>query len=100
MRRAAAHLGLAIDGVARQVRPSDFHEFDVIVAMDRRNHRDLLDMAPPETHQRILMFRSFDPAATDPDVPDPYYGGEQGFVDVVRMVRSAADGLIASLEAQ
>lgn len=98
MRRAAAGLGLTLEGAARQIRSSDFLGFDVIVAMDRRNHRELLGMAPPETHDRIKMFRSFDPEAADLDVPDPYYGGDQGFVDVVRMVRAAADGLIESLD--
>lgn len=97
MRQAAGRLGLALDGTARQVSHTDFEDFDLIVAMDRRNLQDLTDLAPPGAVDRIRLFRSFDPAATGLDVPDPYYGGDQGFVEVVAMVRAAAEGLIDSL---
>lgn len=98
MTAAAAEMGLTLDGAARQFDPSDFDRFDLIVAMDHRNHGDLLDLAPDdEAAGKVKMFRSYDPDAIDLDVPDPYYGGEQGFRDVVTMVRAAAQGLIASL---
>jgi protein-tyrosine phosphatase len=98
MREAAATVGLTIDGTARQVNEADFEDFDLIVAMDSRNHADLVSVAPPGAIDRIRLFRTFDPDATDLDVPDPYYGGDQGFIDVVEMVRAAAAGLIGSLE--
>ncbi len=100
MRQAATGLGLTIEGTARQVRSSDFNDFDLIVAMDRRNLEDLLEIAPAHAVDRIRLFRSFDPEAPDLEVPDPYYGGDRGFVDVVAMVRAAADGLVESLDGE
>lgn len=98
MRATAAEMGLTLAGQARQVVASDFDDFDIIVAMDRQNHRDLVDLAPsPQAAAKIHLLRSFDPEASDLDVPDPYYGGEEGFRDVVTMVRAAAHELVASL---
>lgn len=101
MRRAAADAGLAITGRARQFEPGDFDRFDLIVAMDRANLRDILAQAPDEEAAgRVRLFRSFDPDADpdDLDVPDPYYGGADGFREVVEMVRRAAAGLIAETQ--
>ena len=98
MRRAAADAGLTITGRARQFEPADFDRFDLIVAMDRANLRDIIAQAPDdEAVGRVRLFRSFDPDADpdDLDVPDPYYGGADGFRQVVEMVRRAASGLIA-----
>jgi protein-tyrosine phosphatase len=100
MSEAARGMGLTLTGKARQVRPSDFDEFDLIVAMDHRNHGELMAMAPDEVAAaKVRLFRSFDPEAADLEVPDPYYGGDQGFRDVVTMVQAAADGLVRSLGA-
>ena len=100
MRRAAARAGLSISGRARQFEPADFDRFDLIAVMDRTNLRDVVAQAPDEDAiGRVRLFRSFDPEA-DPDgldVPDPYYGGADGFVQVVAMVRRAAAGLVAEL---
>ena len=101
MRRAAARAGLAISGRARQFEPTDFGRFDLIVVMDRANLRDVVELAPDEEAiDRVRLFRSFDPEADadDLDVPDPYYGGADGFVQVVGMVRRAAAGLIAAVK--
>src|SRR5687768_10697322 len=67
---AARRRGIALEGAARQVRASDFEEFELIVAMDRSNLRDLLAIAPDEAHDRIRLLLD------EADVPDPYYGGE------------------------
>lgn len=101
MRRAAAQAGLAISGRARQFEPADFEHFDLIVVMDRANLRDVVALAPnDEAAERVRMFRSFDPEADlDLDVPDPYYGGDDGFHQVVEMVRRAAAGLVAAVTA-
>lgn len=98
MTAAAAEVGLELDGNARQVEVSDFDRFDLILSMDHRNHRDLLDLAPDEAAAaKVKLFRSYDPEAIDLDVPDPYYGGDEGFRNVVAMVRAAARGLVDSL---
>lgn len=98
MTAAAAEVGLVLQGSARQVRVSDFDRFDLILSMDHRNHRDLLELAPDaDAAAKVKMFRSYDPDATDLDVPDPYYGGDEGFRNVVAMVRAAARGLVETL---
>jgi protein-tyrosine phosphatase len=99
---AAAHRrGILLEGAARQVRPADFDQFDLLVAMDRRNLRDLQALAPDdEAREKVRLLREFDPAtagAPDVDVPDPYYGGERGFEDVLDMVEASCRGLIAEL---
>lgn len=85
---------------ARQFGPS-WYDHDLIVVMDRANHADVLEELPAERHDRVVMFRSYDPE-TDPgrpvpDVPDPWYGGEQGFRDVLAIVERASRGLVESL---
>ena len=100
---AARRRGIELDGAARQVRPSDFRDFDLLIAMDRRNLRDLQALAPDdEARAKVRLLREFDPAsagAPDVDVPDPYYGGERGFEDVLDMVEAACRGLLDELRA-
>ncbi len=101
MRRAAALAGLSVSGRARQFEPGDFDRFDLIVVMDRHNLRDVLAQASDEEAAgRVQLFRAFDPEAEpdDLDVPDPYYGGTDGFRHVVDMVRRAAAGLVAAVD--
>lgn len=79
---------------ARQVTPDDFHAFDYILAMDEQNLADLQDMAPAD-HQAVLeLFLSFAPHLDEREVPDPYYGGDDGFEQVLNMVEEAASGLL------
>ncbi len=68
---------------------------DLLLAMDSGHFRDLRRMAPAD-RDKIRMYRSFDPAADadDLDVPDPYYGGPGGFVEVLEMIEAAAPGLV------
>jgi protein-tyrosine phosphatase len=101
MRRAGDVAGLHISGRARQFEPADFDRFDLIVVMDQANLRDVLAIAPDEnTARRVQLFRSFDPDARpgDLDVPDPYYGGADGFAAVIDMVRRAASGLVSEMQ--
>lgn len=98
MRAAGSEAGLEIDGTARRVAPEDFDRFDLILAMDGSNMADLQRMAPsPEAAEKVRLFRSFDPDADEPDVPDPYYGGADGFREVVEMARRAASGVVRHL---
>jgi protein-tyrosine phosphatase len=99
---AAARRGVTLEGAARQIGPADFRRFDLLVAMDRANLRELLALAPDEeAAEKVRLLREFDPASAggDLDVPDPYYGGDRGFEDVLDMVEAACRGLIDDLHA-
>ena len=98
---AAGRRGIALAGAARQVTSEDFERFDLVVAMDRSNLRDLLAIAPDEdAAEKVRLLREFDPAADgDLDVPDPYYGGDRGFETVLDQVHAACRGLLAELRA-
>jgi protein-tyrosine phosphatase len=98
---AAGRRGVTLEGAARQVRASDFRRFDLLVALDRSNLRELLAQAPDEeAAEKVRLLREFDPAAAgDLDVPDPYYGGDRGFETVLDMVEAACRGLLEDLRA-
>ena len=95
---AAAGRGIELTGAARQVAPADFESFDLILAMDRSNHDDLLALAPhDDARERVRLLREYDPeavAAGEFEVPDPYYGGDDGFEDVLDLVMRACQGLL------
>jgi protein-tyrosine phosphatase len=95
---AGDRAGLAIVGRARKVTAADFDRFDIILAMDRANLRELHEMAPSlEAQARTRLFRTYDPTASSDEVPDPWGGPEAGYDETVRIVRAAADGLVAEL---
>ena len=100
MREAAAEEGLHLAGTAARVTPEDLDDADLVLAMDRSNLADLLDLARRGgVEADVRLFREFDPEAGDGDldVPDPYYGGPDGFAEVVRMVRRTAPEVVAHL---
>ncbi len=106
-RRAAEEArgrGITMDGCARQFTPADFARYDLVLAMDHSNRADLLAIAPgEEAAARVRLLREFDPAAADAGdlaVPDPYFGGPDGFVHVFDLVDAACQGLIDHLEAR
>ena len=82
---------------ARQVRADDFYEFDYILAMDRSNYADLSDLCPAGEEHRLHLFLEFAPQTGTEEVPDPYYGGEQGFEHVLNLVEQAAEGLLEDI---
>ncbi len=95
---AAARTGLEVRGAARQITRNDFERHDLILAMDRHNLEDLLAMAPDEdTRAKIRMFRSFDPGADGPDVPDPYYGDDDDYRRMIEIILPAAEGVVLHL---
>jgi protein-tyrosine phosphatase len=100
---AAAGRGIELEGAARKVTPGDFGEYDLILAMDAENHAELLSIAPGEDERaRVRLLREFDPAAVaagDLDVPDPYFGGDDGFDDVLELVTRACEGLLEEVRA-
>lgn len=95
---AGAGRGLTIEGCARQVAVEDFAAYDLILAMDRSNREDLLALAPDvEAGRKVRLFREFETEADDLDVPDPYFGGDDGFLRVVDLARAGADGLVSHI---
>jgi len=90
--------GVVLPSRARQVELADYEAFDLLVAMDRSNHRDLLSDQPSAATARLVMLRDYDPAGPG-DVPDPYYGGPRGFDDVYAMVERCSRRLLEELEA-
>jgi protein-tyrosine phosphatase len=95
---AARARGIVLEGTARQVTDADFEEFDLILCADGDNVAALRDMAPLGTEDRIQLLRSYDPDGDDDlDVPDPYYGGDRGFEDVLDQVDAACRGLLAEI---
>ena len=79
---------------ARQVAAGDFQRFDYVIAMDRSNLASLQTLARPETRDRIRLFLDFAPELGQREVPDPYYGGADGFDIVLDMVEAASRGLL------
>lgn len=95
---AALARGLTLGGTARQVKALDFHEFDLLLAMDRANERDLRALAPDgKSAAKVRLLREFDPDADGLEVPDPYYGGAEGFDRVLDLVQAACVGVLDSL---
>lgn len=79
---------------ARRFHPLDFERFDLVVAMDR-GHYDQLRRLAPETHgDRLHLFLDFAPGTGRRDVPDPYYGGQEGFELVLDLIEAGAHGLL------
>ena len=94
-RQAALRRGYDMSALrARVVEPQDFRRFDLILAMDRQNLDALQQRAPAAARERIRLFLEFAPDADETEVPDPYYGGANGFEEVLDLVEAAARGLL------
>ena len=86
MRRTARERGIRIDHRALQLQRRDLDEYDLVVAMDRSNRANIQRLAgdDPARLGKIRLLREFEPdGAQESDVPDPYYGGERGFHEVI-----------------
>lgn len=83
---------------ARQVTRADFSTFDYLLAMDGHNHSLLLQQCPPEYRDRVRLFLEFASGEVPQEVPDPYYGGAQGFETVLDLAENAAQGLLRSVK--
>jgi protein-tyrosine phosphatase len=98
---AAARRGIALPSLARQFQAKDFARFDYVLAMDAENLGELRALAPnEEALARLHLLRSFEPGAAALDVPDPYYGGAQGFETVLDLCEAACAGLLRELIAR
>jgi len=84
----------------RQVARTDFAAFDYILAMDDDNFSNLRRMCPPEYTERLYRAVSFAPDLGADEVPDPYYGGQQGFAKVYDLLTAICEGLLARIKAE
>ena len=82
---------------ARIIEPADFERFDLILGMDEENLRVLRRRVPALVHERLRLLLEFAPQSGARDVPDPYYGGPNGFEEVLDLIEAAARGLLAHL---
>jgi protein-tyrosine phosphatase len=95
---AALRRGIDLSGLrARRVQREDFERFDLILAMDQDNLRELHELAPAHARERIRLLMEYAPNAGTRAVPDPYYGGPQGFEQVLDLLEEAAEGLLADI---
>jgi protein-tyrosine phosphatase len=89
---ALREAGYAADGTARGLRAHDFAHHDLFVCMDGSHVRDVIARGAPR--DRVVLMRHFDAARGHDDVPDPYYGGREGFTEMIAMLEAAVDGLV------
>lgn len=94
--------GYAGEHTARQFQASWFSRLDLVIALDTGHLKALRRLAPAqEDAEKVRLLRSYDPSAgSDLDVPDPYYGGMDGFGECLEMVETASEGLLAEVRRQ
>ncbi|WP_019624260.1 low molecular weight protein-tyrosine-phosphatase [Thioalkalivibrio thiocyanoxidans] len=94
-REEARRRGYDLDHLrARQLEAEDFEHFDYILTMDEANYRNALEIRPGGARARLHRFLEFAQEHPEREVPDPYYGGADGFVHVMDLVEAASDGLL------
>jgi len=99
--KAGIARGYSFDKIkARKVTVQDFEKFDLILAMDQENIKDLIKIAPSNLQYKIQLFLDYAENFDEQEVPDPYYGGAKGFQFVLDLVEDASDGLIKRLTSQ
>ena len=97
--RAAKKRGYDLSGIrARDVTVQDFQRFDLILAMDKRVLRILRQTCPPEYADRLGLYMVYAHHFTEDEVPDPYYGSNDGFERVLDMIEDATQGLLERIE--
>lgn len=99
--QAAQHRGITVSGRARQFESSDFGRFDYVLAMDSDNLNALQRIVPSDFGGVLCLFRDFDETAgAGACVPDPYFGGADGFEEVLDQCERAANGLLRHIREQ
>ncbi|MDA3859925.1 MAG: low molecular weight phosphotyrosine protein phosphatase [Melioribacteraceae bacterium] len=95
MKKHAIKRGFDLTSIARQINLFDFEQFDYVITMDDENYRNVkaLDVEDKYEH-KVYKMMSFGNAYTETEVPDPYYGGEQGFEYVLDLLEDACTGLL------
>ncbi|XP_078435039.1 uncharacterized protein LOC144706043 [Wolffia australiana] len=103
MRSASKRRGIEITSLSRPIRPSDFRDFDLILAMDFQNKADILSALqrwrtreefPANAQEKVILMCSYCRNHQETEVPDPYYGGRQGFEKVLDLLEDACRGLL------
>lgn len=99
--KAGENRGLKLQHLrARQVHLNDFNLFDYIIAMDENNYEHLIALAKEQHHEKITLLLSHVDKLDDTTVPDPYYGGEQGFEQVIDLVFQGSEALLNKIRAK
>ncbi|CAO2164891.1 unnamed protein product [Urochloa humidicola] len=108
MRSASKKRGIEVTSISRPIKPSDFRDFDRILAMDRQNYEDILnsferwrhkELLPDNAPNKVKLMCSYCKRHTESEVPDPYYGGPQGFEKVLDLLEDACESLLDSIVA-
>jgi protein-tyrosine phosphatase len=98
IRKHASARGYTLESRSRPINASDFDHYDYIIGMDNQNLRDLKQRMPhASTEKKLSLMLSYAAEPQVTEVPDPYYGGAQGFEEVIDLVESASDGLLKQL---
>ncbi|KAB5561545.1 hypothetical protein DKX38_006502 [Salix brachista] len=106
MRAASKRRGIEITSISRPIRPSDFRDFDIILAMDNQNRKDIMEAfngwklrekLADDAHKKVKLMCSFYKKHGETEVPDPYYGGPQGFEKVLDLLEDACESLLDSI---
>lgn len=97
MRRTAKDHGVTVNHHARQFNPSDLDEYDLLIPMDKGNLRDMEPFLKPEHREKVHLMREWDPEGGT-EVPDPWYGGPEGFETVYRIVERSCRVLVDELK--
>jgi len=101
VRKAAAKRDYDLSRLrARRLCRDDFGRFDRILAMDRQNLAFIRRLCPPEAQSKLGLFMEFVDSAQEDEIPDPYYGGAEGFERVLDLCEAAGRGLIRAIEAK
>ncbi|HCE2679996.1 TPA: low molecular weight phosphotyrosine protein phosphatase [Vibrio parahaemolyticus] len=94
---AGKQRGYSFKGMrARQVSVQDFEDFDLVLAADKANLADLLDICPVEHRHKVSLFLSHSNSSYD-EIPDPYYGGDDGFELVLDLIEEASVAVLQKL---
>lgn len=96
MRDTARKHGIELTSRARQVEESDLNEFDYVLAMDQSNYRNIMALTnqPDKVKAKVMLMRAFDPEDKDGEVPDPYYGGIDGFENVYQILKRSNENFL------
>lgn len=99
MKKHALKRGYNLTSIARKFIKEDFEEFDYIVAMDRSNYTDILELDKESQFvEKVSMMTNYCTDHDDVEVPDPYYGGPQGFEHVLDLLEDACTGLLEKIK--
>jgi protein-tyrosine phosphatase len=99
MQAAAVNRNIPMIGSARQFTKHDFTNFDLILAMDRDNYQNILDLDPQGQYRdKVKLMCDFATQHSDTEVPDPYFGGAEGFDYVIDLLTDACGGLLSQLK--